>query len=74
MATCVSAGQAQSPSSGASSLREAVALVEQDTGGQILAAETVSSGNSRIYRIKVLTPDGRVRVVQIKATGESGES
>ncbi len=74
LATCVSAGQAQSVSSSASTLREAIDLVEQDTGGRILAAETVTSGSKRIYRIKVLTPDGRVRVVQIKATGDSGES
>lgn len=52
---------------GAATLREAVALVERDTGGRILAAETVTTGSTRVYRIKVLTPDGTVRVVQVMA-------
>jgi len=49
----------------AATLRDAVALVESDTGGRILAAETVTTGTTRVYRIKVLTPDGTVRVVQV---------
>ena len=34
-----------------------------------LSAETVRIGRQKMYRIKVLTPDGRVRVVQIPAAG-----
>ena len=48
-------------------LREAVDQVQRDTGGKILAAQTVGHGSNRTYRIKVLTPDGRVRVVQVQA-------
>ena len=55
-------------------LREAVDKVQRDTGGKILAAQTVGHGSSRTYRIKVLTPDGRVRVVQVHARASGGSS
>ena len=48
-------------------LRDAVDQVQRDTGGKILAAQTVGHGSGKTYRIKVLTPDGRVRVVQVHA-------
>lgn len=51
-------------------LRDAVDQVQRDTGGKILAAQTVGHGNGRSHRIKVLTPDGRVRVVQVQARSE----
>lgn len=47
------------------SLEQAVKQVQHRTGGHILAAETVSRGKSSVYRIKVLTPQGQVRVVQM---------
>ncbi len=46
------------------SLDEAVRRVERETGGRILSAETIRAGEREIHRIKVLTPDGRVRVIQ----------
>jgi uncharacterized membrane protein YkoI len=52
----------------AETLQDAVQRVQQETGGKILSAHTVRSGKSKVYRIKVLTPDGRVRVVQVQAT------
>jgi len=68
LAASAMATRGQSPElPGAATLREAVALVERDTGGRILAAETVTTGSTRVYRIKVLTPDGTVRVVQVMA-------
>lgn len=48
-------------------LQEAIAQVERDTGGKVLSAETIKVGKNVVYRIKVLTPDGRVRVVQVPA-------
>ncbi len=48
----------------AQSLNDTVRRVERETGGRILSAETVTSGSREVFRIKVLTPDGRVRVVQ----------
>ena len=52
-------------------LREAVARVQQQTQGRILAAQTVGRGARQVYRIKVLTPDGRVRVVQVPVQPDS---
>ncbi len=51
----------------ARTLQEAVERVERDTGGKILSAETVRVGRQTVYRIKVLTPEGRVQVMQVRA-------
>jgi uncharacterized membrane protein YkoI len=51
------------------SVRDAVERVQRETGGRILSAETVQIGRQRIYRVKVLTPDGRVRVISVPAAG-----
>ena len=51
----------------AMSLDQAVAQVRQQTGGRILAAETVTVNGQRMYRIKVLTPDHKVRIILIRA-------
>lgn len=53
----------------AQTLNDTVRRVERETGGRILSAETVSFGSRQVYRIKVLTPDGRVRVVQEPVPG-----
>jgi len=39
--------------------------VQQETGGTVLSAEPRQFGHKVEYRIKVLTPDGHVRVVPI---------
>ncbi len=48
-------------------LDEAVEQVRDDTKGQVLSAQTVTVAGRRIHRIKVLMPDGRVRIVQVPA-------
>ncbi|MGA7801068.1 MAG: PepSY domain-containing protein [Gammaproteobacteria bacterium] len=45
----------------------AVAEAEARTGGRVLAVETSDSGGEPVYRIKVLTPRGRVRVLIMDA-------
>ena len=45
------------------SLDQAVKDVRRQTGGRILSAETQGSE----HRIKVLTPDNRVRIVRVPA-------
>ena len=45
------------------SLDQAVATVQRAIGGRVLDAREVGNG----YRIKVLTPDGEVRVVFVDA-------
>lgn len=49
------------------SLDAAVAQVRRETGGRILSAETVNKGGHRVHRIKVLTPDKRVRIINVNA-------
>lgn len=48
-------------------LQEAVDRVQQETHGKVLSVQTMQLGKRKIYRIKVLTPEGQVRVIQIKA-------
>jgi hypothetical protein len=47
------------------SLETAVQQVQQQTDGRILAADSIPNGRNKLYRIKVLTPDGHVRVMQL---------
>lgn len=49
-------------------LEQAVKQVQHQTQGHILAADTVSRGKSSVYRIKVLTPQGQVRVMQLHSS------
>ncbi|HET8897850.1 MAG TPA: hypothetical protein VFN09_03620 [Rhodanobacteraceae bacterium] len=51
-------------------LEQAVHQVKQDTDGHVLSADTVRSGRSNKYRIKVLTSDGRVRVVEVDSNAK----
>jgi uncharacterized membrane protein YkoI len=48
-------------------LQDAIAKVERDTHGKVLSAETKRTGNRAVYRIKVLTRDGRVQVIEVPA-------
>lgn len=50
-------------------LEQAVAQVRRETGGRILAAETVQQNGRRVHRVKVLTPDNSVRTLSIDADG-----
>lgn len=66
------------PASHPASLEQAVRQVQHQTRGHILAADTVSRGQTNVYRIKVLTPQGKVQVMQLHsnppAQGHSGKS
>lgn len=60
------AGIAQNQKGG-KDLGQAVRSVEQQTGGQVLSAEKrVVDGQER-YRIKVLSPDGRIKIIHVDA-------
>lgn len=52
------------------SLSEAIRLVEQRSGGQVLRAEAREEKGRTVYRIRVITDDGRVRTWHVDA--ESG--
>lgn len=47
------------------SLDEAVRRVQRQTGGRILSAESLPGAGGISYRIKVLLPSGRVRVILV---------
>lgn len=55
-----------------SELRDSVRRVEQETGGRVLRVEPVRRGGQDTYRMKVLTPEGRVRVMQDDRRQEGG--
>jgi uncharacterized membrane protein YkoI len=48
-------------------MQQAIAKVERETHGKALSAETKHNGKRTIYRIKVLTHDGQVRVIEVPA-------
>lgn len=52
---------------GAATLKEAIEQVERETRGKVLSADTIRTRGTVVYRIKVLMPDGRVRIFQIPA-------
>ncbi len=54
---------------GGMGLDEAVARAQRQTGGRVLSADTIESGDHVLYRIKVLTPQGQVRIVTMDAGG-----
>lgn len=57
----------------AMSLEQAVAQVQQETGGKVLSASTVRRGRSSFeHRVKVLTPTGHVRVVTVTTEASKG--
>lgn len=68
------AGQALAAQAGAPALtlEQAVTQVQQDTGGKVLSADPRRVGHHTEYRIKVLTPDGHVRVIVM--TSENPEA
>ena len=46
---------------------EAAARVRQQTGGRVLNVQSGSQNGTTVYMVKVLLPDGRVRVVTISS-------
>ena len=49
------------------SVQEAVAQAQHEADGKVLSVQTLNVGKRKVYRIKVLTRDGQVRIVQIPA-------
>ena len=49
------------------SLEQAVIQVQQQTGGRVLTAETVNQNGRQVHRIKVLLPNGIVRIFNVPA-------
>lgn len=49
------------------SAEEAAALVRARTGGRVLSVDTVHRRDRVFYRVKVLTPEGEVRIFMVDA-------
>jgi len=47
---------------------EAVAMVREQTGGKVLRVDRQVEGETIVYRIRVLKPDGRLREYRVDAT------
>ncbi|HEY0720241.1 MAG TPA: PepSY domain-containing protein [Gammaproteobacteria bacterium] len=62
-------GQRLASNASGISLDQAAERVRQQTGGRILSAETVDKNGERVHRIKVLTPDHKVVIREINASG-----
>ena len=46
---------------------DAVALVRQQTDGKVIRVDRAGDGGSLVYRIRVVTPDGRLREYRVDA-------
>lgn len=55
-------------------LEQAVARVQNETGGKVLKADSRNTGRVVEYRIKVLTPDGHVRVITLRSDQRDADS
>lgn len=60
------ASYAQRNSNG-SGLEQAIRSIEQQTGGRVLSADKRRVDGQTRYRLKVLIPSGRVRIIYIDA-------
>ncbi len=45
-------------------LPASVRRVQRETGGEVLKAQPIQRDGREVYRVKVLTPQGRIRVVE----------
>ena len=45
-------------------LPASVRRIERETGGEVLKAQPIQRDGREVYRVKVLTPQGRIRVVE----------
>lgn len=49
------------------SVQEAVAQAQRQADGKVLSVQTLNVGKRKVYRVKILTRDGQVRVIQVPA-------
>lgn len=51
---------------------DAAAVAQRASGGRVLSAEKSESSGQQVWRIKVVTPAGEVRVIQVDVvTGQT---
>ena len=49
------------------SLQQAIEQARKQTGGRILDASTVEQNGRQVHQVKILTPDGRVKILTYPA-------
>jgi uncharacterized membrane protein YkoI len=60
------------PAWAALSRDDAAAVAQRQTGGRVLAVERSDAGGRPVWRVKVVTPGGEVRVILVDvATGRT---
>ena len=60
------------PAWAAASRDDAAATAQRESGGRVLAVERSEGGGRAVWRVKVLTPRGEVRVILVDvATGQT---
>jgi uncharacterized membrane protein YkoI len=53
------------------SREDAAAVAQRDSGGRVLSVEKSESSGQPVWRVKVVTPAGAVRLIQVDvATGQ----
>ena len=52
---------------GGLNLDQAVQQVKQQTGGRVLSAKTKNNDGREVHKIKVLLPNGKVRIIRVNA-------
>lgn len=68
---CAALLAAALPAAAAVSRDDAAAVAQRETGGRVLAVERADMGGRPVWRVKVVTPRGDVRVVLVDvATGQ----
>ena len=72
LAACAMALALVTPAWAQMSRDQAAAAAERQTGGRVLAVERIESGSGPMWRVKVVTPRGEVRVVLIQADDGRG--
>ena len=65
LAACAVALALTAPAWADVSREEAAAMAQSQTGGRVLSVEKSESGRRPVWRVKVVTPKGEVRVVFI---------
>ena len=60
--------QRGSHEAGGNDLPASVRRIQRETGGEVLKAQPIQRDGREVYRVKVLTPQGRIRIVEDDAT------
>lgn len=66
--------QRDTAGNGGISLDEAVSRARQQYPGKVLSADTVNNNGRKVYNIKILTKDGRVKRTRIDARSGQPQS